>query len=91
MTNNKFAVLSNTGRYTKFKWNNRTITFLHGKDLIKYLSVREWDSGYLVVSCLGKIKGEYEDYIDLSYILENLYMDPKEYLNGVKGVKIEDD
>ena len=45
--------------------------------------------GYMVVDCLGRIKGEYEDYIDLSYILENLYMDPQEYLAGVKGVRIK--
>ena len=89
MANDKYAILSNDGLYTKFAWNNKVITFLHGKDLIKYLSVLEWDDGYLVVDCLGKIKGEYEDYIDLSYILENLYMDPKKYLAGVKGVRIE--
>ena len=62
---------------------------MHGKDLIRYLTVKEWDDGYLVVECLGKSKGEYEDYIDLAYILENLYMDPEKSLSGVKGVVIE--
>ena len=89
MSDEKYAVLSNSGRYTTFEWNNKIITFLHGKDLIKYLSVREWDDGYMVVDCLGKIKGEYEDYIDLPYILEKLYMDPQKYLAGVKGVRIK--
>ena len=89
--NDNTAVLSNHGRYSKFYANGRTITFLHGKDLIKYLKIKEWDNGYLVVDCLGKAKGIYEDYIDLSYILENLYMNPEQYLKNIKGVIITDD
>ena len=54
-----------------------------------YAKLRAWDDGYLVVDCLGKSKGEYEDYIDLAYILENLYMDPEKSLSGIKGVVIE--
>lgn len=83
------AVLSSEGRYTKFLFNGKTITFLHGKDLIRYTAVKEWTDGYLVVECIGKVKGEYEDYIDLPYILDNLYMDPKNYLSGLVGVRIE--
>ena len=58
MTKSGYGVLSNQGRYTKFAYNDVVITFLHGKDLIKYLAVKEWDKGYLVVECLGKVKGE---------------------------------
>ena len=61
---------------------------MHGKDLLEYKSVVEWDKGYLVVNCFGKVKKEYEDYIDLNYILERLYMDPQEYLNGIEEVRI---
>ncbi len=86
---NDTAILSCQGQYSKFIYNDTVITFIHGKDLVKYLAVKEWDNGYLVVECLGKVKGDYEDYIDLSYILENLYMDPEEYLRDVKGVIIE--
>ncbi len=82
------AILSNRGRYTAFEYNGRTITFLHGKDLIEYLSVKEWDDGYLVVECRGRVKGVYEDYIDLIYILENLYMDARAYLRGIREVRI---
>ncbi len=57
-------------------------TFMHGKDLLKYLQVKEWEDGYLVVDCLGKVKGKYEDYIDMPYILEKLYMAPKSFLNS---------
>ena len=86
--NPSYAVLSNTGRYTKFTFKGKTITFMHGKDLVKYLQVKEWKDGYLVVDCLGKVKGQYEDYIDLPYILKNLYMDPDAYLSGLEGVTI---
>ena len=89
MTKSGYGVLSNQGRYTKFAYNDVVVTFLHGKDLIKYLAVKEWDKGYLVVECLGKVKGEYEDYIDLAYIMENLYMDPEESLRDVKEVVID--
>ncbi len=90
-TNKTCAVLRKSGQYTCFTYGDRTISFLHGKDLIRYLTVKDWDHGYLVVDCLGKIKGIYEDYIDLSYILENLYMDPDEYLENIEKVVIVDE
>ncbi len=83
------AVLTSSGRYTKFIYKGKTITFMHGKDLLKYLRVKEWKDGCLVVDCLGRVKGQYEDYIDMASILENLYMDPKAYLNGLQGVTIQ--
>ena len=83
-----YAILSCDGQYTKFSYGGRTITFIHGKDLIRYLAVKEWNDGYLVVECLGRLKGKYEDYIDLSYILEQLYMDSNSFLQGIKEVKI---
>ena len=85
-----FATLSNSGRYTQFSYNGRTITFMHGKDLLKYLRVKEWKDGYLVVDCLGRVKGQYEDYIDMPYILERLYMNPQAFLHGMQGVTIQD-
>ena len=84
-----YAVLTNVGRYSMFSFKGKTITFMHGKDLRKYLRVKEWNDGYLVVDCLGTVKGQYEDYIDMPYILENLYMDPRSYLCGMQGVTIQ--
>ena len=37
----------------------------------------------------SQAKPEYEDYIDLVPILENLYMDPDEFLKPIKGVEIQ--
>ncbi len=83
------AVLTSDGRYTKFVYKDKTISFLHGKDLLKYLCVKECKDGYLVVDCLGKTKGQYEEYIDMPYILENLYMDPGRFLEGMKEVVVQ--
>lgn len=82
------AILSNKGRYSTFEYGGRTITFMHGKNLEEYISVKEWDDGYLVVECRGKVNGVYEDYIDLNYMLDMIYMDPRSYLSGVKEVRI---
>lgn len=84
------AILTNSGRYSKFTYKGKTITFRTGKDLIKYLRVKNWEDGYLVVDCLGIAKGQYEDYIDMPYILENLYMNPETFLSGMQGVTIQD-
>ena len=84
-----FAILTSTGRYSKFIYKGKTITFMHGKDLQKYLQVKEWKDGYLVVDCLGHVKGQYEDYIDMPFILENLYMEPNSFLSGMQGVTIQ--
>ena len=86
-----YATLSKHGRYTHFVYNGKTITFMHGKDLLKYLRVKQWQNGYLVIDCLGRVKGRYEDYIDMPYILERLYMDPETYLHEMQGVKIQDE
>ena len=85
------ATLSCNGRYTTFEYGGRAITFMHGKDLIEYLAVKGWDDGYLVVECRGKAKGIFEDYIDLTYILERLYMDAHAFLSGAKEVRISYD
>ena len=84
-----YAVLTNSGRYSMFSFKGKTITFMHDKDLQRYLRVKEWNDGYLVVDCLGTAKGQYEDYIDMPYILENLYMDPRSFFSGMQGVFIQ--
>ena len=84
-----YAVLTYSGRYSMFSFKGKTITFMHGKDLQRYLRVKEWNDGYLVVEYLGTAKGQCEDYFDMPYILENLYMDPQSFLNGMQGVLIQ--
>lgn len=90
MCNNSFAKLSNKGEYTLFSFGNKTLTFLTSKNLEKYTAIKEWDNGYIVVMAKNKNKKEsHEDYIDLLPILENLYMNPEEFLKPIKGVELD--
>lgn len=84
-----YATLSNEKDYTIFKFNDCIIRFKTAYSLERYLSVKEWDHGYLVV--MAKYyhnEKEEEEYIDLVPILENLYIDADDFLNPIKEVKI---
>lgn len=87
---NETAYLTNNGRYTTFAFQNKKITFLTSKILIKYTKVLNWDNGYIEVLCKkqGKQKAE-EDYIDLIPILRNLYIEPSSFIKPIKEVKIK--
>ena len=74
---NSTAYLYNDGEYSIFSFGNVKLKFLTSKNLEKYINVKEWDNGYLVVTKKNIGKSEQEDYIDLQPILENLYMDPR--------------
>lgn len=86
------AFLSSRGEYSFFSFRDRVITFLTGKRLEKYTKILEWDNGYLIVLCKNKNEENLEeDYIDLVPILSNLYIEPNEFLNPIKEVKINYD
>lgn len=84
------AILSSFGEYTTFTYNDRTITFLTGKNLDRYTKIKEWDQGYIVVMCKTKsdLAHEQEDYIDLIPILENLCIEPERFLKPIREVEI---
>ena len=84
----EYGVLTSKGKYTKFSYMDYTITFMTSKDLVRYVDVQSIDEGVLTVSCIGKVKKEYEDYIDLPYILTTLKMNPDIYLKGLKRVEV---
>ena len=84
----EFARIKVDGKYSFFIFRDQCIKFRTSTKLRKYLQVKEWDNGYLVVECRGKLKGVFEEYIDLAYILEILYMDPQTFLRGVEEVRI---
>ena len=84
------AYLSNRSEYTTFSFSGRSITFLTSKSLERYTSVKEWDNGYLVVIAKHFNRPtEEEEYIDLVPILENLYMNAKEFLSHIKQVELK--
>ena len=88
-TKSMTAFLSNRGEYTIFSFDGKVITFLTSKNLECYTKILKWDNGYIEVMAKNKGKPEHEDYIDLQPILENLYMDPKAFLSGLIGVRVE--
>lgn len=87
--NDSTAYLRNDGEYSIFSFGNTKITFLTSKNLKRYINVKKWDNGYLVVTKKNKGKPEQEDYIDLLPIFENLYMKPETFLKPIKNVEIK--
>ena len=83
------ALLSNQGNMTSFRYGNSNIRFRTPKRLKRYLDVKEWDNGYIVVMADYEGIGETEEYIDLLPILKNLYMNPETFLKPIKSVKID--
>ena len=85
-----YALLSNEGEFTIFRYGDSVIRFKAPYSLEKYTAIKEWDKGYLVVMAKYKHNKESEEeYIDLIPILEKLYITPDEFLRPIKGVKIE--
>lgn len=84
------AFLSNKGRFTIFRHGSYTIRFRAPYSLEKYTDIKEWDDGYLVVMAKYNHREESEEeYIDLVPILENLYIEPGDFLKSIKEVRIE--
>ena len=84
------AYLSNDKDYTIFRYLDYVIRFQAPYSLEKYIEVKEWDKGYLVV--LAKYahndKPE-EEYIDLMPILEKLYIDADKFVERIKKVSVK--
>ena len=83
------ALLSNQGDMTSFRYGNSNIRFRTPKRLKRYVDVKEWDNGYIVVMADYEGLGETEEYIDLLPILKNLYINPQTFLKPIKSVKID--
>lgn len=82
------AIISNEGEMTSFRYGNANIRFRTPKSLKRYVEIKEWDKGYLVVTADYEGIGLTEEYIDLVPILKNLYINPKDFLKPIKSVKL---
>lgn len=83
------AMLSNDGYYSIFSFGGKTIRFRAPYSLERYTEIREWDNGYIVAMAKYQHNAEpEEEYIDLIPILEDLYIDVKEFLTPIKGVTV---
>ena len=52
------ALLSNNGDMTSFRYGNSNIRFRAPKRLKRYVDVKEWDNGYIVVMADSEGWGE---------------------------------
>lgn len=81
--------MSSGDGYTSFRYGGYNVRFKAPYSLERYVAVREWDNGYLVV--LAKYKHSdkpEEEYIDLVPILDDLYIDKTEFLKPIKKVQV---
>lgn len=84
------AILSNQGDLTSFRYADCNIRFRTPRILKKYVEVKSWENGYIVVMADYEGMGITEEYIDLVPILQNLYIKPEAFLKNIKTVKIGD-
>ncbi|SEA14931.1 DUF7724 family protein [Selenomonas ruminantium] len=85
----RVAVLGNKLDMTSFSYAGKVIRFRTSRHLQRYTKIVEWDNGYLVVMArYDNSPVEEEEYIDLIPILQNLYMEPEEFLCDIEGVRI---
>ena len=83
------AILSSGDGYTIFRFGGYNVRFKAPYSLERYLSVKEWDNGYIVVMAKYKHSDKpEEEYIDLDPILEGLYIDKAEFLSPIKKVSV---
>ena len=87
--NEEMAKISVDGKYSVFTFRDKSIKFRTSTKLKKYLRVKEWDNGYLVVDVDYSSLGETEEYVDIKSILNDLYIDEQKFLNPIKGVLID--
>ena len=83
------ATLSSHGDMTSFCYGHYNIRFRTPSCLTRYTDIKEWDNGYLVVMADYEGIGNVEEYIDLLPILQNLYINPQDFLKPIKSVRID--
>ena len=77
------------GKYSFFTFRDICIKFRTSTKLKKYIRVKKWDNGYLVVDADYSTLGVTEEYVDIKSILDDLYIDANKFLKPIKGVQIE--
>jgi hypothetical protein len=86
------AYLTNDGSMSAFIYGDTSIRFKTSEHLERYIAVKNWDDGYIVVDAKYDFMPEpEEDYIDLVPILENLYMSPSKFFAPIKKVRVKYD
>ncbi len=87
--NEDMARIKVDGKYSIFTFRDKCIRFRTSTKLKRYLRVKEWDNGYLVVDADYSTLGETEEYVDITSILKDLYIDAQSFLDPIKGVVVD--
>lgn len=83
------AQLSSAGRYTVFTFGDQRLKFIAPYSLERYVSVSEWDRGYLVVMAkYAHDDNPIEEYIDINSVLSDLGMDQDKFLDPIDRVEV---
>lgn len=89
MSGTKYALLWNERDFTVFEYESTRIRFRCPRSLERYVRVKEWDRGYLVVDAKYAHNDEpEEEYIDLLPILEDLYIEANPFLSPIEKVRL---
>lgn len=86
--NQNTGILGNEGSMTVFSFGNQRIKFKAPDCLERYVEIKEWDNGYIVVMTQYRGIGIVEEYIDLIPVLENLYINSEEFLKPINNIII---
>lgn len=87
--NEDMARIRVDGKYSIFTFRDKCLRFRTSTKLKKYLRVKEWDNGYLVVDVDYSSLGVTEEYVDITSILNDLYIDAQSFLEPIKGVTVD--
>lgn len=86
--NKKTGILSNNHKWSFFQVGDLCIKFKTSPYLIRYLSIKKWDNGY--IECLAEystLSNPVEEYIDLGFIADRLLL-PKDIFKDIEEVKV---
>jgi hypothetical protein len=76
--------------YTVFQFGDHEIRFRAPYSLERYTEIKEWNHGYLVVMAKYQHNADAEEeYIDLVPILKEQCLDPDEFLEPIKEVRVD--
>ena len=87
--NDDMATIKADGKYSVFTFRDKCIRFRTSTKLKKYLRVKEWNHGYLVVDVDYSTLGETEEYVDITSVLNDLYIDARSFLKPIQGVTVD--
>ena len=86
---NDRAYLSNDKDMIKFQYEEKIIRFRGPYSLERFISIKEWDNGYIVVMAKYQHNTELEEeYIDMIPVLRDLYIDASVFLKPIKEVRL---